>query len=432
MHTLIHAQQLPWRLAIGSEGIPVNDIDIFQSNPATVYATGEYGLMLSTDRGEHWDTAGTLRVLGFGVEVDPFNSQFLYAIHAVPNGNSVDITTDGGLTWNTAHVQDEMEPVLELDPVDSGTVYAGLATRYIRRSTNYGQSWEQLTPPPDPADNLTSLAIARTNNRTLYAGYLNGILLKSTDRGSSWITLSLGIQFFSGVSLAVHPENANVVYAALRGFGFSTNRVFKTTDGGSTWFDRNNGLDSLPTINWHITCVAINPKYPEELFLCTGTQEGERLLFRSTNGGEQWESFSAGLPDSGSVWAVAIDTASNRVYAAVFSLNDNEMGIYILDSSSTSVDDFTDKSPDMILLNSNYPNPFNHSTTITYTISRRTNVRLEIYDLLGRKIETLVDEIKDRGVHKHIWNARNVSSGVYFFRFITEDFNQTRRILLIR
>ena len=86
----------------------------------------------------------------------------------------------------------------------------------------------------------------------------------------------------------------------------------------------------------------------------------------------------------------------------------------------------------------NYPNPFNPTTTIKYSIADDSNVKLIIYDLLGKEISTLInDEEKSAGAYSVIWNGKNkfgneVSSGLYFYRLITEKFVQTNKMLLLK
>ena len=88
-------------------------------------------------------------------------------------------------------------------------------------------------------------------------------------------------------------------------------------------------------------------------------------------------------------------------------------------------------------LRQNYPNPFNGGTTISYQLAKRSRVKLEIYNILGRKICTLVNEIQATGNYKIHWDAtdsqhRPVSSGVYFYRIEAEKFVAARKLLLIR
>ena len=85
----------------------------------------------------------------------------------------------------------------------------------------------------------------------------------------------------------------------------------------------------------------------------------------------------------------------------------------------------------------NYPNPFNPSTTISFFIPERAEVRLEIYDTEGRKVRTLVSGIRDAGRYNLKWNGsddsgESVSSGIYFCRFRTERKDITRKLVLMR
>ncbi len=80
----------------------------------------------------------------------------------------------------------------------------------------------------------------------------------------------------------------------------------------------------------------------------------------------------------------------------------------------------------------NYPNPFNATTTIPYTIAERGFVELVISDLLGREIITLVAQNKERGNHSAQFDAKELSSGVYFYTITSKNFSHTKKCLLIR
>ena len=82
---------------------------------------------------------------------------------------------------------------------------------------------------------------------------------------------------------------------------------------------------------------------------------------------------------------------------------------------------------------SNYPNPFNPITTINYQLNQPGMVNLVIYDMLGRKIDTLVDEEKSPGSYAAIWNAEGHASGVYFYRIQAGDSKVlTQKMLLVK
>lgn len=83
-------------------------------------------------------------------------------------------------------------------------------------------------------------------------------------------------------------------------------------------------------------------------------------------------------------------------------------------------------------ISQNYPNPFNSVTTINYTLLKRSHVKLEIYDIRGRLLETLVNEVRTPSDYSVDWNATGLSTGVYFYRLRADDFDVTRKMLLIK
>ena len=83
-------------------------------------------------------------------------------------------------------------------------------------------------------------------------------------------------------------------------------------------------------------------------------------------------------------------------------------------------------------LGGNYPNPFNAHTTIGYNLPHESPVILEVFDVLGRKIETLVDGNQAPGPHSVVWDADYVSTGMYFYRFQADNYSETRRMSIIK
>jgi hypothetical protein len=88
--------------------------------------------------------------------------------------------------------------------------------------------------------------------------------------------------------------------------------------------------------------------------------------------------------------------------------------------------------PKVFALEQNYPNPFNPTTIIRYDIPKDTRVKIVVFDMLGRQVKTLVDEETSSGRYKVQFNASDLSSGVYFYRLLTSDFIQTKKLLLMR
>lgn len=88
--------------------------------------------------------------------------------------------------------------------------------------------------------------------------------------------------------------------------------------------------------------------------------------------------------------------------------------------------------PKEFALAQNYPNPFNPTTMIAYQLPAASDVRLELYDVLGRKISTLVNARQSAGYYNFILNASNLATGIYFYRLQTNNFVQTKKMMLVK
>jgi hypothetical protein len=116
----------------------------------------------------------------------------------------------------------------------------------------------------------------------------------------------------------------------------------------------------------------------------------------------------------------------------------NGIELFTPESVSTSVNEMI--MPSGFVLNQNYPNPFNPATTISYALPVRSNVTLKIYDALGREVSVLINEEKPAGEHQVIFDAKNLASGVYFYRLQVNQlsrgqsstFTETKKLVLLR
>ena len=86
--------------------------------------------------------------------------------------------------------------------------------------------------------------------------------------------------------------------------------------------------------------------------------------------------------------------------------------------------------PRVFSLDQNYPNPFNPSTVIRYGLPGSSEVRLSVYDMLGREVLVLLDGTREAGMHNVNFDASGLSSGVYFYRLRAGDFVQTRKLII--
>jgi hypothetical protein len=99
---------------------------------------------------------------------------------------------------------------------------------------------------------------------------------------------------------------------------------------------------------------------------------------------------------------------------------------------TTGIDEPYTNTPDDVRLSHAYPNPFNASTTISFTLEKPAAVTLYIYDILGRKTASLVDEYLPAGDHSVLWDANELPSGVYFYRITADDWVDSRKVTLIK
>jgi hypothetical protein len=114
--------------------------------------------------------------------------------------------------------------------------------------------------------------------------------------------------------------------------------------------------------------------------------------------------------------------------------NNGEIYLIKIDSDGglTAVDAETQTLPDAYALVQNYPNPFNAQTSIRYTLPERTHIKLEIYNVQGRLVATLVEGTVEAGVHAVSWNAADQATGLYLARLKAGEVVQTRRMLLLK
>jgi len=129
------------------------------------------------------------------------------------------------------------------------------------------------------------------------------------------------------------------------------------------------------------------------------------------------------------------DLSSDLAFEMVQALVSDLEGVV---AASSNMAQFTYKAPPAVYsLSKNYPNPFNPTTTIDYSIPEAGNVELVIFNMAGQKVRSLVNQTQDAAYYKVVWDSRNdsgesVASGLYFYKLVSGDFNKIEKMTLIK
>ena len=376
-----------------STGITEYDMTSLAVVDGTVFAGTIYNLFRSTDRGGTWSAS-----------LDGMRE--LATIGDTMFAAGVTYTTDGGITWKTPANTGAPEEVENTSLAAGGNnLYMGFAgicglcdQGGLFMSTDRGESWTYV--------GLANVIAIVANQTDVYASWLAG-MVGSTDGGTTW----------HGISIPAGPVTA----LAIRGtevFGGTPGAgVLHSTDHGSTWSFISAGLntDSSKDI---ISLMA----HGGDVF--AGTRSG---VYHLGPGSTTWNSVSAGLilpQESSAVRALAADDSD--LYAALYD------GVWRVPLSIVTSVNPPSPAPSSFALEQNYPNPFNPSTVITYRLPANSAVTLNVYDVLGRKVQTLVNAREAAGTHSVIFNASDLPSGVYLYRLQAGTFVQTRKLSVVK
>jgi hypothetical protein len=121
--------------------------------------------------------------------------------------------------------------------------------------------------------------------------------------------------------------------------------------------------------------------------------------------------------------AVLVDLSEDEYYGAAPDMGAFEYGL-------VNTDELKIENVKCKIIN--YPNPFNPETNIVFELASGSNVLIEIYNIKGQKVTTLINETFETGSHKVIWNAVGQSSGIYLLRFITAETSEMKKLILLK
>lgn len=151
------------------------------------------------------------------------------------------------------------------------------------------------------------------------------------------------------------------------------------------------------------------------------------LRFVPVYGYDPLDPETEGLPDEGETLALRIN--GRDVFEEI---TWTSHGARVQLAALSSVGAASNDLPQRYELAQNYPNPFNPSTEISFDLAGASTVKLEVYNVMGQKVATLIDDYYEAGHHTAVWDASGVASGLYLYRLQADDFVETRKMLLLK
>ena len=385
-----------------------------------------------------------------GVNAQLYKVKFLNRYTGWACGQGVILkTTNGGNNWINIVNPASNKDLFGLFILDSNTIYITGYFETILKTTNSGQSWIEIKNGPWGQGNSyrsiyfinyntgwvgsTNQKILKTTNggqnfieytaiNNIYDLYfkdsLNGILIKfesgpykTTNGGINWYAASINLGYIVPWFYNVSVINNQVCY--LPG---SDGRIFKSTNFGDAW-------DSVSRTQVELGTCSITFAN-----LLTGWVGGNNnYLFKSTNGGFNWlqentnsfPSFSLYCYNDLVVWGVG---------PPYIILNTTSGGQPINQISNN-----TEQKQMNYSLSQNYPNPFNPKTIINYSLFFNTDVEINIYNIIGKKVTTLINKKQKIGNYKITWDASIFASGIYFYSIIIDKkISDTKKMILVK
>jgi hypothetical protein len=142
-------------------------------------------------------------------------------------------------------------------------------------------------------------------------------------------------------------------------------------------------------------------------------------------------------PNNGSLANVRVDMLRVRESDKLIAAATYGRGLFTTTLSAPQTSILNESVPGTYKLAQNFPNPFNPSTIIQYELPRESHVKLDIFDVKGKYIRSLIDNKEVAGTHNVQWNSqdrqgRKVPNGVYFYTITTNDFTQTKKMIFIK
>lgn len=349
------------------------------------------------------------------------------------------LSVDTGTTWQ--QVAPFTDGVWTMAVQSSGEIVASLWSRGIFRSTDHGTTW---TPFPNSRLNSDIRAVNNTGHLFIESA---GKLYRTSLNDTAWMELPIG-----GGAVAVR---GNTVIAA------KGTSCFLSTDSGVHWLP----LAPAPSTIYSVAALPngslfagtyFEPDKPSASLLSyhtgsnTWTRNGppstinaivqrqDGVLFAAShdsgfyasgNNGSEWRRINHGLTTT-KIFSLAVISDTVIVAGTLDGVFITKNLSQILSVRPEAAP--TDAAVENFTLEQNFPNPFNPSSTITYSIRTEANVTLSVADYLGREIAVLVDRRHRPGNYRLHFNGEGLSAGIYFYTLRTASASLTRKMLLLR
>lgn len=293
----------------------------------------------------------------------------------------------------------------------------------VVKSANDGQTW-QYVGPGNPNAYPLKLTLTGRGTILLAEGYspyskndsTGGGILRSTDEGETWNWSNIGLDVQNVWSLVVDTTSGKV-YAGTR-YG----DIYSSTDDGQTWqkmqgpawASQTSGVNSLLAYNGKLFAGFSNPV------------SGTIGLAYTKDGGATWTDIGDEIAHVPGSMCLSLANLGDTLLIGTAD------GIWADTKVLTAVHSTTPTVPSGFSLSHNYPNPFNPTTTIEYRIENREYTTLSVYNVLGQKVATLVDEMQSSGSHTVTFDASRLPSGTYFYRLQAGNDVQTKKMILVK
>ncbi len=247
-----------------------------------------------------------------GIKSHPSNSLKLYSATA----RGLQVSEDRGRSWQPVAIGGTQEEVfaLSVHPVNPNTLFAGRRDG-LWKSRDGGLSWSPMSyPGPVPL----AIAVAKSQPDVIYLATSRRGIHKSTDGGYEWVEASKGLPKARAGdrpaeirTLAVDPDDDNVAYAALARHG-----VYRTTNGGQNWQKFNEGLPSLMGGPVHAPRLAFDPDNPQDLYLVINQRIHSHLVktrLYMLSAQEKWLPLEVELPSNFPIADLGVDPTSKTL-----------------------------------------------------------------------------------------------------------------------